>query len=255
MESICRAIAYATLLYWIEVSLDGLTEWDTSLVRIIAGWLALRSFPRAPLKSTRRARAWRGVCWAPIDSPGTAGQLVAFLQGARARAQGGAGRRVHARYMGATGAQPDGACPRLVEPGGRAWRSRPRWASGARSRAGLDLDQIEMLAERYIYDGDVAPLPRPESLVQELHFEHSKDDSDFKVGQREPFFINGQSGHNPFKIYAGSQLPHLRRQTARVFPRQRTGGDPQILRLCMGIVNSEDRYGDEYKTLNVFPWL
>ena len=40
MEICCRSIAYATLLYWIEVNLDGLTEWDGSLTRIVGGWLA-----------------------------------------------------------------------------------------------------------------------------------------------------------------------------------------------------------------------
>ena len=78
MESICRGIAYATLLYWIEVNLDGLTEWDASLVRIIAGWLAKIVPEGAAINA--QGKSLEGICWSPIDSPATAGQLVAFLQ-------------------------------------------------------------------------------------------------------------------------------------------------------------------------------
>ena len=54
-------------------------------------------------------------------------------------------------------------------------------------RAGLDLDMIEMLAERYIYDETSHHYLDRESLIQELHFEHSKDDLTSQMGQRAVF--------------------------------------------------------------------
>ena len=102
MESICRSIAYATLLYWIEVNLDGLTEWDGSLTRIVGGWLA-KIVPEG-MAINAAGKSLEGVCWSPVDSAGTAGQLVAFLLERSSCAQG-AGRGVHSR-RGAVGAQP-----------------------------------------------------------------------------------------------------------------------------------------------------
>ena len=66
----------------------------------------------------------------------------------------------------------------------------------------------------------------------------------------EPFFINGKR-HNPFKIYSGSQLrTDVKRR--EFFPGNEPGA---ILRFSPlhGIVTGENRYGDEYQCLNVFP--
>ena len=244
MESICRAIAYATLLYWIEISLDGLTEWDTSLVRIVAGWLAKIVPEGAAINA--QGKSLEGVCWAPIDSAGTAGQLVAFL-----RAHGHAPKELGVEFVHAMGQLERN--PMAHVPG---WSSledalgvQAKMGIRRAFRAGLDLDQIEMLAERYIYDETSHHYLDRESLVQELHFEHSKDDLTSKW-DNEPFFISGKR-HNPFKIYAGSQLrTDVKRR--EFFPGNEPGA---ILRYSPlhGIVNGEDRYGDEYKTLNVFP--
>ena len=116
-------------------------------------------------------------------------------------------------------------------------------------RAGLDLDMIEMLAERYVYDETSHHYLDRESLIQELHFEHSKDDLTSKW-DNEPFFINGKR-HNPFRIYAGSQLrTDVKRR--EFFPGDEPGA---LLRFSPlhGVVVGEDKHGDEYRTLNVFP--
>ena len=244
MESICRGIAYATLLYWIEVNLDGLEDWDGSLVRIIGGWLAKIVPEGAAINAT--GKSLEGVCWAPIDSPGTAGQLVDFLQ-----KEGHAPKDLGVNFIHAAGQLER-------DPGAHV----PGWSSledalgvqakmGIRRafRAGLDLDQIEGLAERYIYDETSHHYLDRESLVQELHFEHSKDDL-VNRWDNEPFFINGKR-HNPFRIYAGSQLrTDVKRR--EFFPGNEPGA---ILRYSPlhGIVTGENRYGDEYQCLNVFP--
>ena len=245
MESICRSIAYATLLYWIEVNLDGLTEWDGSLTRIIGGWLGQNRSRRAPAINAA-GKSLEGVCWEPIDSPGTAGQLVDFLQ-----KEGHAPKDLSVNFIHAAGQLER-------DPGAHV----PGWSSledalgvqakmGIRRafRAGLDLDQIEGLAERYIYDETSHHYLDRESLVQELHFEHSKDDL-VNRWDNEPFFINGKK-HNPFRIYAGSQLrTDVKRR--EFFPGNEPGA---ILRFSPlhGIVTGENRYGDEYQCLNVFP--
>ena len=243
-ESICRGIAYATLLYWIQVNLDGLTKWDESLTRIIAGWLA-KIVPEG-VAINAAGKSLEGVCWAPIDSATSAGELIVFLQ-----KEGHAPRDLSVNFIHAAGQLERN--PMAHVPG---WSSledalgvQAKMGIRRAFRAGLDLDMIEMLAERYIYDETSHHYLDRESLVQELHFEHSKDDLTSRW-DNEPFFINGKR-HNPFKIYSGSQLrTDVKRR--EFFPGNEPGA---ILRFSPvhGIVSGEDRHGDEYKTLNVFP--
>ena len=244
MESICRGIAYATLLYWIGVNLDGLTEWDASLVRIIAGWLAKIVPEGAAINA--QGKSLEGICWSPIDSPATAGQLVAFLQ-----EHGHAPKEIGVNFIHAAGQLERD--PMAHVPG---WSSledalgvQAKMGVRRAFRAGLDLDMIEMLAERYVYDETSHHYLDRESLIQELHFEHSKDDLTSKW-DNEPFFINGKR-HNPFRIYAGSQLrTDVKRR--EFFPGDEPGA---LLRFSPlhGVVVGEDKHGDEYRTLNVFP--
>ena len=244
MESICRAIAYATLLYWIEINLDGLTEWDGSLTRIIAGWMAKIVPEGAAINAA--GKSLEGICWAPIDSPGSAGQLVVFLQ-----------THAHApKDLGVGFTHAAGQLERDPMAHVPGWSSledalgvQAKMGIRRAFRAGLDLDMIEMLAERYIYDETSHHYLDRESLIQELHFEHSKDDL-VSRWDNEPFFANGKR-HNPFKIYAGSQLrTDVKRR--EFFPGNEPGA---ILRFSPlhGIVTGDNRYGDEYRTLNVFP--
>ena len=244
MESVCRGIAYATLLYWIEVNLDGLTEWDASLVRIIAGWLAKIVPEGAAINA--QGKSLEGICWSPIDSPATAGQLVAFLQ-----EHSHAPKEIGVNFIHAAGQLERD--PMAHVPG---WSSledalgvQAKMGVRRAFRAGLDLDMIEMLAERYVYDETSHHYLDRESLIQELHFEHSKDDLTSKW-DNEPFFINGKR-HNPFRIYAGSQLrTDVKRR--EFFPGDEPGA---LLRFSPlhGVVVGEDKHGDEYRTLNVFP--
>ena len=119
-------------------------------------------------------------------------------------------------------------------------------------RAGLDLDMIEMLAERYIYDETSHHyLDRENSLVQELHFEHSKDDL-VSRWDNEPFFINGKR-HNPFRIYAGSQPKNRREAQGNFSPATSRGRSLRYSPLHGDQSRAENRYGDEYRCLNVFP--
>ena len=72
-----RAIAYATLSYWISAHLDGLTDWDDSLTRTIGGWLARIVGEGKDINA--RGKSLEGVCWAPIDSRVNAFDLIKFL--------------------------------------------------------------------------------------------------------------------------------------------------------------------------------
>ena len=244
MESICRGIAYATLLYWVEINLDGLTEWDGSLVRIIAGWLA-KIVPEGRAINAQ-GKSLEGVCWSPIDSASSAGHLIAFLQ-KDARAP----KELGVNFIHAAGQLERD--PMAHVPG---WSSledalgvQAKMGIRRAFRAGLDLDMIEALAERYIYDETSHHYLDRESLIQEIHYEHSKDDL-VSRWDNEPFFINGKR-HNPFRIYAGSQL-RIDVKRREFFPGNEPGA---ILRFSplYGIVAGENRHGDEYRTLNVFP--
>ena len=82
MEAIVRAIAYATLAYWVRVSLDGLEEWDESLARTIAGWTARLVGEGKDINA--RGKSLEGVCWAPIDSDESAKGMY-FLDGSKKR--------------------------------------------------------------------------------------------------------------------------------------------------------------------------
>ena len=244
MESICRSIAYATLLYWIEVNLDGLTEWDGSLTRIVGGWLA-KIVPEG-MAINAAGKSLEGVCWSPVDSAGTAGQLVAFLL-----KEAHAPKELGVAFIHAAGQLERN--PMALVPG---WSSledalgvQAKMGIRRAFRAGLDLDLIEVLAERYVYDETSHHYLDRESLIQELHFEHTKDDL-VSLWDNEPFFINGKR-NNPFKIYAGSQL-RINVKRREFFPGSEPGALIRFSPLH-GIVTGENRYGDEYSTLNVFP--
>jgi hypothetical protein len=247
MESICRAIAFATLAYWIRVELDGLTDWDASLTRIIAGWTARLIAEGKNINA--RGKSLEGVCWSPIDSVETARELIEFLRA-----------KVHASAeLGAA----MGAAERELERNPNA--KLPGWPSleaalGVHAkvairrtfRAGQDITIIETLSERYAFSRTAHVYLDREDLVRGLPFEHTLD-AMVRVYQNEAFFPDNPKRKpvNPFQIYAGSSL-RTDVEKHDFFPSQEPG---TILRFSPvhGLLNGEDKQPDEYRILNTFP--
>ena len=245
MESVCRGIAYATLLYWIKVSLDGLEEWDLSLTHIIGGWLA-KIIPEGQAINAQ-GKSLEGVCWSPIDSHDTATTLLLFLQ-----------KHAHANnQLGVSFLHAERQLDR--DPSAHI----PGWSSledalgvqakiGIRRafRAGLDLDMIEAMAERYVLDESEHRYLDRESLLQGVHYEHGRDDL-INKWENVAFFV-GKKKHNPFRLYATSQLrTDVKRR--EFFPGHEPGSILRFSPLHGILPKDVERHADEYRTLNIFP--
>ena len=201
MESICRAIAYATLLYWIRVYLDGLEDWDVSLTLTIGGWLARIVGEGRDINA--RGKSLEGVCWSPIDNTTTAVSLLEFLQ-----------KRAHAsNQLGVAFLHAESLLERNAAAPAPGWPALER-ALGVQAkigirrafRAGLDIDAVEALAERYVYDESDHEYLDRESLLQGVRYEHAHDDLARKW-ENDPIFVGPQAKRvNPFRLYAASQL-------------------------------------------------
>ena len=77
MDTLIRALAYATLVVWIRTYLDGLTNWDTSLTRILGGWIAKCEVEGRGINA--EGKSLEGICWCPIDTREAALDLIEFL--------------------------------------------------------------------------------------------------------------------------------------------------------------------------------
>ena len=246
MESICRAIAFATLLYWVRIYLDGLEDWDTSLTLTIGGWLARVILEGRDINA--RGKSLEGVCWSPIYDTASAVTLLEFLQ-----------KRAHAsNSLGVAFLHAEGQLERNPAAHIPSWAALERTLGvqakiGIRRafRAGLDIDLIEAMAERYVLDESEHKYFDRESLVQDVHYEHAHDDLARKW-ENEPIFVGPQAKRtNPFRLYAASQL-RVDVKRREFFPGHEPGA---IMRFSPvhNIVTGDDRYSDEYRVLNVFP--
>src|SRR4029077_6852771 len=74
MDSLIRALAYATLAYWVRTYLDGLTDWDASLTRILGNWLARVEVEGRGINA--QGKSLEGICWCPVDVPEQAHDLM-----------------------------------------------------------------------------------------------------------------------------------------------------------------------------------
>jgi hypothetical protein len=242
MESICRAVAFATLGYWITVYLDGLADWDQSLTRTLGGWVARQVREGADINA--RGKSLEGVCWAPVDSSDTAAALLAFLGNL------GAKNDLGVAFLHAENAldrnQPVAGWPAIETLFGPHARVGIRRAF----RAGLDVDAIEEMSERYIYDHSTQEyLDRKRLLEGHNLFEH-KHDHLIERHATETVFV-GNKPHNPFKLYATSAL-----RTDVDHREFRPGYEPgAILRYSRvyGLLKSDDEQrGDEFRLFNTF---
>ena len=77
MDVLIRALAYATLTVWIRAYLDGLTDWDASLTRMLGGWIARVEVEGRGINA--KGKSLEGICWCPIDTREAALDLITFL--------------------------------------------------------------------------------------------------------------------------------------------------------------------------------
>jgi hypothetical protein len=240
MESICRAVAFATLAYWIRVYLDGLTEWDQTLTRTLGGWVARQV--REGQDINARGKSLEGVCWAPIDSSDTAMELLTFM------GKLGAKNDLGVFFLHAENAldrnQPVPGWPAIETLFGPHARVGIRRAF----RAGLDIELIEEMSQRYVLDTSEHAYVDRDALLKGNPYFHKMDDL-VRQWDNEVIFA-GAKPQNPFRLYARSSL---RTDVARqdFFPGSEAGG---ILRFSPvhGLVNSDERKADEYLVLNNF---
>ena len=245
MESICRAIAYATLLYWIRIYLDGLENWDESLTRVIGGWLA-KIIPEGQAINAR-GKSLEAYCWAPIGDHGDAVQLLAFLQ-ATTRAT---------NQLGVEFLHAEGQLERNPSAHVPGWSSLEKSLGvqakiGVRRafKAGLDLTKIEEFADRYIYDETEAKYLDRESLIQGLRYDHNLEEVAHKWEPDATF--NKNKRINPFRTYATSKL-RVDVKQQEFFPGHEPGAILRFSPLHRIMDKDRDRQPDEYFVLNTFP--
>ena len=244
MDAVVRAIAFATLGYWVQVYLDGLKDWDASLTRMLGGWIARMVLEGRDINA--RGKSLEGVCWAPIDDAFTAAELIAFLHTL------GATKALDAAFSYAEAALDRN--PAAPVPGWGAIETLfgPQAKVGIRRafKAGLDIDVIEQMSEQYIYDRMAHEYLDRDALLKGLRYEHKYDEL---VGDYHNALIFDPRGkpHNPFKLYASSSL------RTDVHHREfRPGHEPgAILRYSPvhGLVSGEDQRPDEFRLFNTFP--
>ena len=244
MELIVRAIAFATLAYWIRIYLDGLEDWDEILTRSIGGWIA-RIVPEGR-DINARGKSLENVCWAPIEDSFTANQLIEFLVRI-----GGPKGDLSAAFQSAESALERN--PTAPIPG---WGSietlfgvQAKVGIRRAFRAGLDIDLLEKMADQYVLDASDHVYLDRDALLKGTQFEHKHDDL-VRLWENEPVFIRGKP-RNPFRLYAASQLrTDVHRRD--FFPGATPGG---VLRFSpvYGLLGGEDRHPDEYRMLNTFP--
>ena len=245
MESVCRAVAFATLAYWVRVYLDGLKDWDEILTRAIGGWIA-RIVPEGR-DINARGKSLENVCWSPIEDEFSANLLIEFLT------KIGASKDLKVAFDNAAAALERN--PTAPIPG---WGSietlfgvQAKIGIRRAFRAGLDIDLLEKMADQYVLDASDHVYLDRDALLKGTQFEHKHDDL-VRLWENEPVFIRGKP-RNPFRLYAASQLrTDVHRRD--FFPGAIPGS---VLRFSpvYGLLNGEDRYPDEYRLLNTFPGL
>jgi len=242
MDSLIRALAYATLAYWVRTYLDGLNEWDASLTRILGGWLARVEVEGRGINA--QGKSLEGICWCPIDVPEQAHDLIKFM------GKLGASGDLKVAYVNAQAQlikDPLAPVAGWTALGGLFGADGKQGVRRA-FRAGLDLDAVERMSEKYILDLSTTAYLDRERLLQGLSSEYAHDQL-IRHHANEGVFI-GKKKVNPFALYAASQL---RTDVARtdMFP----GKEPAaILRYSpvYGLLASEETQPDEYKVLNTY---
>lgn len=243
MPSVVRAIAFATIAYWISTYLDGLTDWDATLVHSIGGWIARLVVEGAAINE--KGKSLEGVCWSPVDDSETAADLIEFLKATCAASNdlGVAYSRASAQLERSKVAPVPGwgAIETLFGVQAKIGIRRA-------FRAGIDLDVIERMSEQYVLDTTTHTYIDREALLKGLPSEHSKDDlvSDY---ENATIFVLGKP-KNPFRLYSSSSL-RTDVQRREFYPGREPGAILVQSRLH-GLLDSDERRPDDYRVLNTF---
>jgi hypothetical protein len=242
MESICRAIAFATLAYWIIVYLDGLTDWDHSLMRTLGAWLARLVIEGQGIN--QHGKSLEGVCWAPIDDHKTALLLMDFL------VKLGAGKDLEVSYLQAEAQLQRDPFAKVARWPAIAILFGQDAMIGIRRafRAGIDIDVVERMSDQYALDLSTHTYLDLEALLKGTAFEHGHD-ALVRRHENDSVFV-GKKRYNPFRLYAASQL-RTDVQTHDLYPGEREGA---VLRYSPvhGLLKGEDTHPDEYRILNTY---
>ena len=242
MDTLIRALAYATLVIWIRTYLDGLKDWDASLTRILGGWLARVEVEGRGINA--KGKSLEGICWCPIDTREAALDLIGFL------AKLGANGDLKVVYLQAEAhlirdpLAPVAGWTALSGLFGNDGKLGIRRAF----RAGLDLDIIERMSERYILNGSTQDYLDRERLLQGLSFDTTHERLAREYDNQAVFI--GKKRHNPFRLYATSQL-RTDVATSDLFPDAEPAS---ILRYSpvYGLLTEDDAQQDEFKVLNIY---
>ena len=242
MDSLIRALAYATLVVWIRTYLDGLTDWDTALTRILGGWIARIEVEGRQINA--KGKSLEGICWCPIDTREAALDLIAFL------ARLGASGDLRVAYL-------QGEAQLIRDPfapvagwnaiGGLFGQDGKQGIRRA-FRAGLDLDDVERMSERYILDISTHDYLDRERLLLGLSYDVTHDRL-IRDWDNKGIWI-GRKRVNPFRLYATSDL-RTDIAAADMFPGAEPGA---ILRVSPvhGVLKGEESQPDEFKVLNIY---
>ena len=147
MDKIARAVAYATLAYWIRVYLDGLPDWGAILTHRVGGWIARLVREGAAINAADKNLA--GACWSPKSTTTTSpSTLIAFLGKLGADADLKVTYLTADRELTHSPHAPVSGWNVLEETFG------PNGMAGIRRamKAGIDVGVLERMSERYVLD-------------------------------------------------------------------------------------------------------
>jgi len=244
MPAVIRAHAYASLIYWIAIALDGLKAWDESLVRILGEWLAREAVEGKAINA--RGKSLEGVCWAPVDSPAQARDLLKFLH-----ERVGAPKTVEVTFGHAeTELKRDPRAP-VSHWGalGKALSELARIGLRRAFRAGQDISAIEGFSDRYVYDLGGDQYFDREALINGAPFRLTREALVHRYSN-QPVFIDRKK-LNPFRLYTESSLRSDISADA-LFPGEAPGG---VLRFSsrLGVIRNDHPIEvDEYFVLNTY---
>jgi hypothetical protein len=242
MPALGRAVAYATLAYWIRVYLEGLPEWDQILTRRVGGWIARLVREGRAINSPDKNLG--GACWAPVDTPEIALDLVEFL------GRLGANSDLKLAYLQAERAlahNPDAAVPgwRAIE---ETFGQNGMYGIRRAMKAGTDISLLETMSERYVLDLSSGDYIDREAITKGLKYEYTHDEL-VRSHENQAIFV-GKKKINSFRLYAASPL---RTDVAKsdMFPGEEPG---RILRHSPvhGLLTDGDWQPEEYRVLNIY---
>ena len=242
IAAIGRAVAYATLAYWVRTYLDGLPSWDTVLTRRVGGWIARLAREGAAINAADKNLA--GACWSPVDTADIALDLVAFL------GRLGADPDLKVAYL-----QAERALAHNPDAPVSGWKALeetfgPEGMYGIRRamKAGVDVSVLEEMSERYVLDIAAGLYVDRDAIPKGLPYEYSHDALARNYENR--FVFVGTKKFNVFRLYAASPL-RTDVSKSDMFPGEEPGA---ILRHSPvhGLLADVDWQPEEYKVLNIY---